>query len=48
MAEDNDEETEDFIMLSSNKNPVVDIDEEDESKKADKCFDVSFSKSSSS
>jgi len=39
LDDDSDDETEDFIMLSSNKNPVVDIDEEEESIKADKGFE---------
>lgn len=39
---DNGDETEDFIMLSSNKNPVVDVDEEDESKKTEECLARSF------
>jgi len=44
---DSGDETEDFIMLSSNKNPVVDVDEEDESKKTEECSARSFAAGSS-
>ena len=45
---DSGDETADFIMLSSNKKPVVNVDEEDESNKTEDCLAGSFSAKSSS